>query len=98
MLDLTEDERDIGGKISSQKMTFGRTFGVTQQKRVVNFTFKAEVGDQIALVQGGSLPYVLRPAGDKFRFVGDVCVPGVMFSEAYTGLDPDDVDYEIRLI
>lgn len=92
--DLTDDEWNIGKKISCQKMTFGRSFGVTEQNRVVNSTFKAKVGDCIVLLQGGSLPYILRPAGDRFRFVGDVCVPGMMYGEEYADIAPNDVDYE----
>ena len=96
--DLTEDEWNIGKQVSSQKCSYGRSFGVTQQNRIVNFTFKAKVGDDIALLQSGSLPYILRPAGDRYQFVGDVCVPDMMYGEAYADLVPDNVDYEIHLI
>jgi hypothetical protein len=96
--DLTDHEREIGKQINAAKITYGRSFGVTNQNRIVNFTFKAEVGDFIALLQGGSTLYILRPFVEKFKFVGDVCVPGIMYGEAYTDTVPNDVDYEIPLV
>ncbi|KAI9678972.1 MAG: hypothetical protein M1822_007398 [Bathelium mastoideum] len=95
---LTEEELEIGNMINGEKITYGRSFGVTEQNRIVNFTFKASVGDSLALLQGGRLPFVLRQARDKFQFVGDVCVPGLMYGEAYKGLPPENIDREICLI
>lgn len=95
---LTKAERELGKHIESQKITYGRSFAVTQQNRIINCTFKATVGDSIALLQGGRLPFLLRATGEKFQFVGDACVPGMMYGEAYAGLVPQKVDYEIHLI
>jgi Heterokaryon incompatibility protein (HET) len=96
--DLTEAEVRLGNLIQSQKITYGRCFGVTERNRIVNFTFKAAVGDSIALLQAGRCPFVLRPVGETFQYVGDVCVPGIMYGEAYDGLDPEKVDHAVRLV
>ncbi|KAK3325035.1 hypothetical protein B0H66DRAFT_109246 [Apodospora peruviana] len=42
----------------------------------------AEVGDLLCLLGGYSMPVVLRPCGDFFRFVVNVYVCGIMHGEA----------------
>jgi len=39
-------------------------------------------GDIIGILFGGRVPYVLRPVGDGFRFVGECYVSGLMNGEA----------------
>ncbi len=96
--ELTKQEQEIGSKINSQKATYGRLFGVTKQGRVVNAQFKAKEGDAVAILQGGVTPFVLRPIGNRFKFVADACVPGMMYGEAYKNVDPEEVDYQIYLV
>ncbi|KAI9651350.1 hypothetical protein NHQ30_001391 [Ciborinia camelliae] len=50
----------------------------------------AQVGDQIFLLEGGKLPYILRPTGtkDEYRIIGDSYVHGIMDGE---GWKPDDL-------
>jgi len=44
----------------------------------------ASIGDQIVLLKGGRVPYVLRNAGsNKFEVVGECYVHGVMQGEAF---------------
>jgi hypothetical protein len=60
---------------------------------------KVETGDVIAALRGGHRLYDLRPAeGGGYRVVGDAYVDGLMFGEAYEGLDPEEVDYDIELV
>jgi hypothetical protein len=40
------------------------------------------VGDLIALCWGGRVPYVLRPVGDNFIFIGECYIHGLMKGEA----------------
>lgn len=42
-----------------------------------------EVGDRIVLLQGGKMPFVLRPRGDQWELIGDAYVQGMMKGEAW---------------
>ena len=43
----------------------------------------AEVGDQIALFEGGKLPFVIRRRGEAWELVGECYVNGIMSGEAW---------------
>lgn len=43
----------------------------------------AEIGDVIAICQGGRVPLTLRPHGENFQLVGDAYVHGMMLGERY---------------
>jgi hypothetical protein len=52
-----------------------------------------EVGDCIAILSGGNLPFVLRPTGDNhYRLVGPCYVHGIMNGEAFPE-DPDELEW-----
>ncbi|PMD60012.1 uncharacterized protein K444DRAFT_589727 [Hyaloscypha bicolor E] len=77
----------------------GRSFCTTQQRRVCSCMNKIESDDVIAAFRGGDRLYVLRPVeGGRYRLVGDAYVDGLMFGEAYEGVDADEVDYDIELM
>jgi hypothetical protein len=59
---------------------------------------QAEKGDLVAAFEGTDRLFILRPAGERYRLVGDAYVDGLMEGEAYEGLDPDEVDYDIELV
>jgi hypothetical protein len=60
---------------------------------------KIENDDVIAAFSGVDRLYVLRPVeGGRYRLVGDAYVDGLMFGEAYEGVDADEVVYDIELI
>jgi hypothetical protein len=50
--------------------------------------FTAKVGDCIAVLAGGRLPFVLRPTGNHYRLVGPCYVHGIMDGEAF----PENLD------
>lgn len=39
-------------------------------------------GDSVCIFFGSAVPYVLRPVGDHFLFLGECCVHGIMNGEA----------------
>ncbi|KUJ21868.1 HET-domain-containing protein [Mollisia scopiformis] len=45
--------------------------------------YTTEVGDVVAVLAGGQTPFVLRPNGSYYRFVGPCYVHGIMDGEAY---------------
>ncbi|KAN0106852.1 HET domain containing protein [Hyaloscypha variabilis] len=54
----------------------------------------AENGDRIALLEGGSVPYILRPVsgdGTEYEFIGDAYVHGIMDGEAWKVDDLVDI-------
>ena len=44
-----------------------------------------EVGDVVAILFGHDVPCVLRPHGDRYQFVGDCYVRGIMRGEMVAG-------------
>jgi hypothetical protein len=64
----------------------GRKLFRTGQNRSLGIGSKSlEVGDLVCLLAGGSVPYVIRRingAENKFRFVGEAYVHGIMHGEA----------------
>lgn len=51
-------------------------------------------GDEVWVLEGGAVPYVLRPVGGKregvYRFMGECYVHGIMNGEVIKGLDWED--------
>jgi hypothetical protein len=96
---LSAIENDAAEQFWQDARLQGRSFCTTKQNRICSCMNKIETGDVIAAFRGGDRLYVLRPAEDgRYRVVGDVYVHGLMNGEAYDGLDPDEVDYDIELI
>ncbi|PMD43910.1 HET-domain-containing protein [Hyaloscypha variabilis F] len=62
--------------------------GTTKNGYLAAVPYTTEVGDFIALLAGGRLPFILRPTGDHYCFVGPCYVHGIMNGEAF----PDTLD------
>jgi hypothetical protein len=60
----------------------GRSLCITASGRLCLAPFETRVGDRVVILYGGKTPYVLRPAGDDFEFVGESYVHGLMKGEA----------------
>jgi hypothetical protein len=91
-------EKALGKRVMAKMIARGRTFCVTEQKRACNGMRRANEGDMIASFQGAHTLFVLRPVGDRYQLIGEAYVSGWMDGEAYKGLDPDEVDYDIELV
>ena len=76
----------------------GRSFCVTEQNRPCNCMNEVRVGDVVAALEGADVLYILRPVGNRYRLIGDAYVDGLMLGEAYEGVNPEDVDYDIQLV
>ncbi|KAF2110665.1 heterokaryon incompatibility protein-domain-containing protein [Lophiotrema nucula] len=78
----------------------GRSFCVTKEGRLCSGMNNIETSDVVAALQGGDRLFVLRPVPGQtfYRLVGDAYVDGLMQGEAYEGLDPKEVDYDIRIL
>jgi hypothetical protein len=79
----------------------GRSFAVTEARRICNVMNQVEDGDVVVAFQGWSRGFfVLRPVNNSgaFRIIGEAWVSGLMGGEAYHGVNPADVDYDIKLV
>jgi hypothetical protein len=76
----------------------GRSLCLTKRNRICNAMHEIKEGDAIVAFQGANRLFVLRPVGTRYRLIGDAFVEGLMGGQAYEGLDPDVVDYDIELI
>jgi len=95
---LTREEDTAAENSIPHFLLQGRSFCVTEQGRTCNAMHEPEKGDLIAAFEGGDRLFILRPVGDRFRLVGEAYVDGLINGEAYEGLDPDEVDYDIELV
>lgn len=59
-----------------------RTFATTVKGYYILGPAAAEKGDVVCVLFGGKTPYMLRPKGDHYLFVGECYVHGIMDGEA----------------
>jgi hypothetical protein len=50
-----------------------------------------QIGDKICVLFGGEVLFILRPAGETYRLVGECYVHGLMSGEAMAMLDSSEV-------
>jgi hypothetical protein len=97
-LGLSAADTAAAGEVIGRNVIRGHSFCVTRDGRVCNAMHAIAEGDSLVALAGYDKLFVLRPVGDKYRLIGDAYVHGLMYGEAYDGLDPDEVDYDIELI
>jgi hypothetical protein len=95
---LSYEEHAARDELWLHAILYGRAFCVTLNGRVCNAMNQPEKGDQIAAFEGADRLFILRPVGKRYRLIGDAYVDGLMKGEAYEGIDPDEVDYDIELV
>lgn len=96
--DFPGKEQEAGGRFSRAVNIQGRSVFMTAKTRMCNVPDIAKKKDVIAAFEGGNLLYALRPAGERYQFVGTAYVEGLMNGEAYVGVDIDQADSDIVLI
>lgn len=72
----------------------GRALAVSDLGLIALVPAEARVHDLIAIVQGSDLPFILRPSGDSFSFIGQAYVHGVMNGETWSLVEDDTVPLE----
>ena len=60
-----------------------RRLGRTEKGYLCLLPAGTQPGDQLVLLQGGTTPYVTRPAGEDWELVGEAYVHGLMYGEAW---------------
>ena len=83
---MTDEEKLMAGRFDRQlsDTSRGRPFGVTSKGYICVLQHGMRPGDVVAILRGGRVPYILRPTndGDKYVFLGEVYVQGLMKGEA----------------
>jgi hypothetical protein len=78
----TKQEADVKKKILNFSAPLWKLF-MTSQGHLGNGYLSIEAGDQIWVLVGASVPFVLRPLdGGKYRLMGEAYVHGIMHGEA----------------
>ncbi|KAF2808586.1 uncharacterized protein BDZ99DRAFT_390923 [Mytilinidion resinicola] len=79
----------LSGKVDSGRFhqafvraCMDRRFFLTKDDRMGIGPRTMKEGDIIAVLFGGKVPFVLRPLGTRYRFIGECYVPGLMKGEA----------------
>lgn len=85
----------------------GRTFITTKKGFIGLAPGHTEKGDQISVLAGGRVPYILRKeqtpppegsVGPVYSFVGDSYVHGIMDGEAFGLLDKEDGEFQEMIL
>jgi hypothetical protein len=76
----------------------GRSLCVTTSGRLCLAPSETMVGDKVTILYGGKTPYILRPIGEIFEFVGESYVHGLMKGEALADPKFHSTVRTIRLI
>ena len=61
---------------------YGRCFLITESGKMGIGPSASKVGDSVALLSSGGVPYIIRRDGDNWLMVGESHVHGVMSGEA----------------
>jgi hypothetical protein len=63
--------------------TVDKAFFATTRGEFGTATENVRKGDQVWVLAGGKVPYILRPvSGDEYEFIGEAYVMGIMYGEA----------------
>jgi hypothetical protein len=101
---LLPGQRDISTQADGSKflkyslISEGKSLCVTTSGRICLTPSETRVGDSVAILYGGRTPYVLRPVGEDFEFVGESYVHGLMKGEALKDPNFQSTVRKIRLI
>lgn len=95
---LIAAELKESGFMERARRTRNRALCITKKERVCNVSGRAKLSDVIAVLAGGLTPYVLRSVGDMYQYIGTAYVPGTENGSLYEEKNPEDIDYEIRII
>ncbi|KAF9696142.1 hypothetical protein EKO04_005792 [Ascochyta lentis] len=96
--DQNPEVRNFGKLYGSVRV--GRNFVITKNGRPAWCPRTCQKGDTIAVLAGGTVPFVLRKVeNEKYRFIGDAYVQGIMDGEAVDEMHSNGKDWEdIQLI
>jgi hypothetical protein len=81
--DLYEDEMAFSYTHRAEFLLWGRCLSTTVNLHLALVPINASAEDQIVVLSGGKLPFVLRATGSTFKIIGPCYVHGIMDGEAF---------------
>jgi hypothetical protein len=84
---LTHGTKTVAGLRFAESIRTQRTFFYTANGYMGIGSRKMQTGDKICVLFGGEVLFILRPAGENYRLVGECYVHGLMHGEAMAMLD-----------
>jgi hypothetical protein len=93
--DLFSDQTAYTYAHRASFITWARTLIVTSNSYLATVPVNVSPGDEIVILSGCRLPFVLRATGDKFKLVGPCYVHGIMDGEAFPkeGAGSEDLEW-----
>lgn len=76
----------------------GRAFAVSESGLFLLAQAEAQIGDGIAFVQGSEVPFILRPSGAGYLFIGECYVHGLMDGEAWEEFEKHGLITDLRIL
>lgn len=84
--DLNQSQVTLWDRRLAQVMAGRKLFRTKQNGFLGNGPQSLEIGDLVCVLAGGTVPYLIRPVddtkGNRFRFIGEAYVHGIMHGEA----------------
>ena len=74
-------------------IAYGRRVFITDLGYIGLVPLASMVGDEVCVLLGSKVPYVIRREGTQYRFVGECYVFGMMDGEVLEGIDNKDVGF-----
>jgi len=81
--DLFEDEMAYSYTHRAEFLMWGRFLSTTANSHLALVPMSASTDDQIVILSGGKLPFVLRATGSTFKIIGPCYVHGIMDGEGF---------------
>jgi hypothetical protein len=81
--DLYEDEMACSYTHRAEFLIWGRSLSTTVNSHLALVPISASADDQIVVLSGGKIPFVLRATGNTFLVIGPCYVHGIMDGEGF---------------
>jgi hypothetical protein len=81
--DLYKDEMACSYTHRAEFLVWGRVLTTTVNSYLALVPISASADDQIVILSGGKIPFVLRATDDNFKIIGPCYVHGIMDGEAF---------------
>jgi hypothetical protein len=89
---LTEEEDQVGTDILNRINSFHRSVALTDKNQFLNTAVSAREGDLTVLLGSIKYGYILRPVGDRYKYIG------TCYADDIIDFNPSDGDEEMWII
>ena len=82
--EMYADMREIQDTV--KRVCNGRRIATTSSQHIGRVPAEAELGDQVSILLGEQVPFILRKRRDHYTLVGEAYIHGIMKGEGMGGL------------